>query len=79
MAGENFGLAFAGVALVAYMSSLTSLGFTASQYALFSSLYALPDKFIGTQSGRIADADRPTHVASQRGERCRGHRAEDRR
>jgi PAT family beta-lactamase induction signal transducer AmpG len=38
------------------MSSLTSAGFTASQYALFSSLYALPDKFIMTQSGRIVEA-----------------------
>ncbi len=47
---------FAGTCLLAYMSSLTSIGFTATQYALFSSLYALPDKLIATQSGRIVDA-----------------------
>ncbi len=53
---NNICQSFAGTCLLAYMSSLTSVGFTASQYALFSSLYALPDKFIATQSGRIADA-----------------------
>lgn len=53
---NNICQSFAGTCLLAYMSSLTSIGFTASQYALFSSLYALPDKFIATQSGRIADA-----------------------
>jgi PAT family beta-lactamase induction signal transducer AmpG len=38
------------------MSSLTSLGFTATQYALFSSLYALPGKLLASQSGRIVEA-----------------------
>jgi len=38
------------------MSSLTSIGFTATQYALFSSLYALPGKLIASQSGRIVEA-----------------------
>src|SRR6201997_4038984 len=37
MAADNFGISFAGVALVAYMSSLTNLGYTATQYALLSS------------------------------------------
>ncbi len=46
---------FAGVCLIAYMSSLTSAGFTATQYALFTSLYALPDRFLMTQSGRIVE------------------------
>ena len=45
----------AGTALIAYMSSLTSLGFTATQYALFSSLYALPGKFLAAISGRIVE------------------------
>ena len=31
---DNFAIALAGVTLVAYMSSLTSLGYTATQYAL---------------------------------------------
>jgi PAT family beta-lactamase induction signal transducer AmpG len=37
------------------MSSLTSIGFTATQYALFSSLYALPGKIIASQSGKIIE------------------------
>jgi len=44
---------FAGTCLIAYMSSLTTAGFTATQYALFSSLYSLPGKLIASQSGRI--------------------------
>jgi MFS transporter, PAT family, beta-lactamase induction signal transducer AmpG len=47
---------FAGTCLIAYMSSLTSAGFTATQYALFSSLYALPGKLVASQSGRIVEA-----------------------
>jgi len=36
---DNFGAAFAGVALVTYMSTLTTRGYTATQYALLSSAY----------------------------------------
>ena len=46
---------FSGTCLIAYMSSLTAEGFTATQYALFSSLYALPGKFIAAMSGRIVE------------------------
>jgi PAT family beta-lactamase induction signal transducer AmpG len=45
-----------GTVLIAYMSSLTAAGFTATQYALFASLYALPGKIIASQSGRIVEA-----------------------
>jgi PAT family beta-lactamase induction signal transducer AmpG len=45
-----------GVCLIAYMSSLTATGFTATQYALFTSLYALPGKLIASQSGRLVEA-----------------------
>ncbi len=48
---DNFAGAFAGTALIAYMSSLTSPAFAATQYALLSSLYALPGKFVGGLSG----------------------------
>ena len=48
---ENFAGNFAGAALIAYMSSLTSPAFAASQYALLSSLYALLGKFLGGLSG----------------------------
>lgn len=53
---DNVATGYAGTALIAYMSSLTSIGFTATQYALFSSLYALPGKIIATQSGKIVEA-----------------------
>ncbi len=52
---ENFAGSFAGTALAAYMSSLTSPAFAATQYALLSSLYALPGKVIGGLSGKIVD------------------------
>ena len=52
---DNIAGGVAGTALIAYMSSLTSIGFTATQYALFSSLYALPGKLIASQSGRIVE------------------------
>lgn len=51
MAIDNFCGGFAGVALVGYMSSLTSFGYTATQYALLSSFYALPGKFFKGFSG----------------------------
>ena len=53
---DNIATGYAGTALIAYMSSLTSIGFTATQYALFSSLYALPGKIIASQSGKIIEA-----------------------
>ncbi len=53
---DNFASGFAGSALIAYMSGLTSPGFAASQYALLSSLYALPGKLIGGTSGAVVDA-----------------------
>jgi PAT family beta-lactamase induction signal transducer AmpG len=56
ISAENFSGGFAGTCLIAYMSSLTSHEFTATQYALFSSIYALPGKLLGGQSGRMVDA-----------------------
>jgi MFS transporter, PAT family, beta-lactamase induction signal transducer AmpG len=53
---DNFSGGFAGSALVAYMSGLTAPGFAATQYALLSSLYALPGKLIGGASGAVVDA-----------------------
>ncbi|MGE0596345.1 MAG: permease [Hyphomonadaceae bacterium] len=52
---DNITGSFSGTVLIAYMSSLTSAGFTATQYALFSSLYALPGKLIAAQSGAIVE------------------------
>ena len=51
MFADNFGIGLAGVALVTYMSSLTSTGYTATQYALLSSTYAYLGKFAKGFSG----------------------------
>ena len=48
---DNFAQSFSGTALIAYMSALTAAGFSATQYALLSSLYALPGKVIAGASG----------------------------
>src|SRR5690606_3707682 len=53
---DNFAGGFAGTALIAYMSSLTSPAFAATQYALLSSLYALPGKVVGGLSGYMVDS-----------------------
>jgi PAT family beta-lactamase induction signal transducer AmpG len=55
MGFDDFSLGFAGISLVAYMSSLTSLGYVATQYALLSSAYALAGKFLKGFSGAIVD------------------------
>ena len=52
---DDFSLGFAGISLVAYMSSLTSLGYVATQYALLSSAYALAGKFLKGFSGVAVD------------------------
>ena len=52
---DNFGIGFAGVALVTYMSSLTSLGYTATQYALLSSAYTYVGKFAKGFSGVMVE------------------------
>jgi PAT family beta-lactamase induction signal transducer AmpG len=55
IAADNFGIGFAGVALVTYMSSLTSLGYTATQYALLSSVYTYVGKFAKGFSGALVE------------------------
>ena len=61
MSLDAFAQAFAGVALVTYMSSLTSLGYTATQYAMLSSTYAVLGKLLKGFSGVTVDALTPTH------------------
>lgn len=53
---EQVTSAMAGAALVAYLSSLCSAEFTATQYALLSSLTFLGAKVFGAFSGVLADA-----------------------
>jgi PAT family beta-lactamase induction signal transducer AmpG len=56
MVCDNFGAAFAGVALVTYMSSLTTMGYTATQYALLSSAYTYVGKFSKGFSGVMVES-----------------------
>ncbi len=54
--GDNLSGGMAGSAFIAYLSGLTNRAYTATQYALFSSLMLLPAKFMGGFSGDIVDA-----------------------
>lgn len=58
---DNFGVGCAGVALVTYLSSLTSLGYTATQYALLSSIYTWVGKPLKGFSGVMVEALQKTH------------------
>ena len=53
---DNLAQALHGTALITFLSSLTSPKYTATQYALFSSLYALPGKIMEGLSGFVVDA-----------------------
>ena len=52
---DNISSGFAGAAFVVYLSGLTSVKFTATQYALFSSLMLFIPKFIAGYSGSWVD------------------------
>jgi PAT family beta-lactamase induction signal transducer AmpG len=55
VSADNLAMGVAGTALIAYLSSLTSPAYTATQYALFSSAYALPGKLLMGGSGFVVD------------------------
>ena len=55
VSADNLAMGVAGTALIAYLSSLTSPAYTATQYALFSSAYALPGKILMGGSGFVVD------------------------
>jgi len=57
IAADNLSAGIAGSAFIAYLSGLTNKAYTATQYALFSSLMLLPAKFIGGFSGAIVDSN----------------------
>ena len=52
---DNISSGFAGAAFVIYLSGLTSIRFTATQYALFSSLMLFLPKLIAGYSGAWVD------------------------
>ncbi len=52
---DNLTGGMAVAVLIAYMSSLTNTAYTATQYALFSSLMTLPGQFMGGFTGVLAE------------------------
>jgi len=52
---DNLAIAVQGTSLIAFLSGLTSPKYTATQYALFSSLYALPGKILEGTSGFVVE------------------------
>jgi PAT family beta-lactamase induction signal transducer AmpG len=56
ISGDNLSVGLAGVAFISYLSSLTNQAYTATQYALFSSLMSVIGKFISGWSGVIVEA-----------------------
>jgi PAT family beta-lactamase induction signal transducer AmpG len=56
IAADNLSAGLATTAFVAFLSSLTSISFTAVQYAIFSSLMSLMPKLIGGYSGSLVTA-----------------------
>ncbi|MBD9471146.1 MFS transporter [Pseudoxanthomonas sp. PXM01] len=55
ISGENLAQGFQGTTLVAFLSALVNQRFTATQYALFSSLVMLPGKLLSAISGGIVE------------------------
>lgn len=53
--GENFTGSMASAAFVAYLSGLCSIAFTATQYALFSSIAAVPVRILSAPAGWLVD------------------------
>jgi PAT family beta-lactamase induction signal transducer AmpG len=55
ISADNLSAGIATAAFIAYLSSLTNISYTATQYALFSSIMVLLPKFIGGFSGVLVD------------------------
>ncbi len=55
ISADNLTGGLAGSVFIAYLSSLTSSNYTATQYALFSSLMTLPGKLFGGFSGIVVE------------------------
>lgn len=52
---DNFAQGFSGTVFIAYLSSLTNISFTATQYALFSSLSVFVGKLVAGFSGSVQE------------------------
>lgn len=55
ISADNLSGGIATSVFIAYLSSLTNSAYTATQYALFSSLMTLPAKLLGGMSGIVVD------------------------
>ena len=56
ISADNLSAGIAGTVFIAYLSSLVNQSYTATQYALFSSLFTLGGKFVAGFSGVVVDA-----------------------
>jgi MFS transporter, PAT family, beta-lactamase induction signal transducer AmpG len=56
VSADNLSSGIASAAFVAYLSSLTNISYSATQYALFSSLMLLLPKWLAGFSGKFVDA-----------------------
>ena len=56
ISADNLASGIASAAFIAYLSSLTNVSYSATQYALFSSMMLLLPKFIAGYSGAVVDA-----------------------
>ncbi len=56
ISADNLSGGIASAAFIAYLSSLTNVNYSATQYALFSSMMLLLPKFLAGYSGRYVDA-----------------------
>jgi PAT family beta-lactamase induction signal transducer AmpG len=56
VSADNLAAGIASVAFLAYLSGLTNVAYTATQYALFSSVMLLLPKFLAGFSGFVVEA-----------------------
>jgi PAT family beta-lactamase induction signal transducer AmpG len=56
ISADNLSSGIASAAFIAYLSSLTNVNYSATQYALFSSMMLLAPKFLAGYSGAYVDA-----------------------
>jgi len=56
ISADNLAGGIASAAFIAYLSSLTNVNYSATQYAMFSSMMLLLPKFLAGYSGRYVDS-----------------------
>ena len=56
ISADNFAMGFGGTVFIAYLSSLVNQAYTATQYALMSSMMSLLGKFSAGYSGNVQEA-----------------------